>query len=116
MDIESFLKENNNTLDNSFSQSVFEIEDNQILKVFDDINRGKTELLYLNYFYNKLNVPKVLDSGNNYSDEEKVTFSNETYLKMGTLLAKMHTLDIIEEDNWKEYMLYRIDKNYNYLK
>ena len=132
MNIDKFLKQvSNQKIANSFSQSVYLIDKDKILKIYNNLDKGQNELDYLKYFSGKLNVPKVLDSGlynnrfyivmnyikgDNYTDEEQFHLDNETYKQIGVLLGKMHSLKPLKEDKWKEYMLYRIDRNYNLLK
>ncbi len=133
MDIEKILESinSNEKLGNSFSQSVYLIDKDKILKMYSNLDKGKNELDYLNYFNGNLNVPVVLDSGmydnrfyiimdyvegENYTDEEEFVLENDMYKKIGSLLGNMHNLDPLKEDTWKSYMLYRVERNYEFLK
>lgn len=133
MDIKSIVEsiKNDDKLGNSFSQSVYLIDKDKILKMYNNLDKGKNEFDYLDYFNGNLNVPSVLNSGmydnrfyiimnyiegENYTDEEDFTLDDEMYKKIGTLLGNMHSLDPLKEDTWKEYMLYRVERNYEFLK
>lgn len=118
-------------MDNSFSQNVYLLDRKNVLKIYNNIEIGKNELKFLNYFYNKINVPKVLESGENnekfyilteyiqginYKDEDKFIIPSTIYYKIGELMASLHNLEPLEEDNWKQYMLFRTERSYNIFK
>lgn len=122
---------NGKKLGNSFSQSVYLIDKEKVLKIYNNLDKGQNELDYLNYFSGKINVPGVIDSGiyedkfyiiidyvegENYTDEENFILEDDVYRKIGILLGKMHSLSPLREDTWKDYMLYRIERNYKFLK
>lgn len=133
MNLEKILESINNgkRMENSFSQSVYLIDEDKILKIYNNLDKFKNEVDYLSYFSNFINVPSILDSGmyndkfyivmnyiegENYTDEEEFILDSGTYKKIGILLGKIHNLVPLKDDNWKEYMLYRIERNYEILK
>lgn len=133
MNIKNIIErvQNDEKLGNSFSQSVYLIDKDKILKLYNNLSKGRNEADYLEYFKGYVNVPGILESGEyddrfyiimdyvdgeNYADEEEFNLDDKTYKKIGVLLGKMHSLPPLKADEWKSYMLYRVERNYEFLK
>src|SRR5574344_1179764 len=120
-------------INTSFSQKIMYVEgeNKYIVKIYKNIKKGENEKRFLEYFKKNLNVPKVYKSGIEekeyfiimeyiegitYQDEDELTIDNDVFKNIGRLLGQMHSLKPIEDDNWIEYMLKRINENYLVLK
>ncbi|MDD4608388.1 MAG: aminoglycoside phosphotransferase family protein [Bacilli bacterium] len=132
-EIKALLRENNYEVKdievspNSFSSSVYIVTLESIDKIvvkfsYNDI-KLKKEIKYLNYLKDKVTVPVVLNTfdnafimsyveGNNYKDEEAIRLNNQQINDMGINLARIHSLPVIDDDNWKEYLSRRINESY----
>lgn len=116
---------------NSYNSNVYIIKDinnkKYILKYYRSHLKMLNEKKYLNYLSKYLPVSKVISSGTNnnssyliqsflegkcYYDEEANTLNEEQLKNMGSLLAKLHSIKVLDEDNslWIEHLNKRLEQ------
>ena len=109
---------------NSYNSNVYIIEsdnDKYVFKISNNKQKRENECKYYNYLSKIIPTAKVLDSGeingiqynvitflegNNLFDEECNSLNENQIYNIGKLLAKVHTADLIDEDNdsWIQYL------------
>lgn len=109
---------------NSYNSNVYIIEsdnDKYVFKISNNKQKRENECKYYNYLSKIIPTAKVLDSGEindiqyniitflegvNLFDEECNSLNENQIYNIGKLLAKVHTADLIDEDNdsWILYL------------
>ena len=114
---------------NSYNSCVYIInsaKDKYVLKIYSSDKKRFNEKKYYNYLYKYVPTSKVLYSGiynekqvniltfctgNNIYDEDCNTLSKNQITNIGKLLANIHSLPLLEENNsWILYLKNRLEK------
>lgn len=115
---------------NSYNSCVYIIngsKDKYVLKIYNSDKKRLNEKKYYNYLYKYVPTSKVLYSGiynekqvniltfckgNNIYDEDCNTLSKNQITNIGKLLANIHSLPLLEENNnsWILYLKNRLEK------
>lgn len=119
---------------NSYSSNVYLVtleNDKYIFKVIKTKEKKEVESNALKKLNNYIDVPEFIDCGTynntnyiimkyiegiNYKDDETSKLTSKDLKNIGILIKKLHSIPITyEEDNWIDYLIFRINLAYKSL-